>query len=120
MEPIPLQEEHIHNFRGMPVCIVTKDGNRHVGIITSCRDGRVYLNEGYGEDETGPVTSEYQGEKPYLQGKESRKGRKSGKNLSVKKAEKAETKAFPFNPFFPFGRAFAIDLALIAFLFLLI
>lgn len=115
MESIPLQEEHIHNLRGMPVCIITKDGDRHVGIITSCRDGRVYLNEGYG-DETGPETSEYNGG----QGKEVRKGRKSGKKASVKKTEKAETKAFPFDPFFPFGRAFAIDLALIAFLFLLL
>jgi len=118
----PLHEEHIHRLRGMPVCIVTKDGERHVGIVSRCVGGRLYLNEGPEELGDGPVTHETHGDMPYLQGKESKKGRKSKKNEPVKKAEKAETQAYPYAPYrySPFGGAFAIDLATIAFLFLLL
>lgn len=45
MEPIfPLHEDHVSRFCGLPVCIVTKDGKRHVGVLSNCRGGRVMLN----------------------------------------------------------------------------
>ncbi|MCQ6559203.1 hypothetical protein [Paenibacillus mendelii] len=118
----PLHEEHINRFCGMPVCIVTKEGERHVGVISRSVGGRLYLNEGPEESGNAPASHETHGDTPYLQGKESKKGRKSKKNEPVKKAEKAETKAYPYAPYpyYPFGGAFAIDLALIAFLFLLL
>jgi len=117
MEPIyPLQEEHIKHFCGNMVCVVTKEGKRHVGILTSCRGGRVYLNE----------QSSSQGDKTYLQNKSKKKSSKTGKTASAKiAAEKAQVKAwgYPYDgygPYYPFAEVLAFELAAIAFLFLLI
>jgi len=123
MEPIfPLHEEHVNRFCGMPVCIVTKEGHRHVGILTSCKNGRLALNEGHGVDE--PETATTYGKVAKSSGKRG----KSKKAIAAVEPTTADTKQFvpypqqqfqPY-PFHPWRRPFFIDLALIAFLFLLI
>jgi hypothetical protein len=121
MEPIyPLQEEHVKNFCGNVVCIVTKEGTRHIGIMSSCRGGKVYLNE-------QPVSSSTsQGDKTYLQGKAKKKGAKLAKVTSEQAAaEQAQTKVwgnpyYGYGPYSPFGEVLAFELAAIAFLFLLL
>jgi len=122
MEPIfPLHEEHINRFCGMPVCIVTKEGHRHVGILTSCKDGRLALNEGHGFDEEELTTSSTK------VAKSSGKRGKNKKSSAVMETTKVDTKHFaPYPPqqfqpypYNPWRRPFFIDLALIAFLFLL-
>lgn len=127
MEPIfPLNEERINQFCGMPVCIVTTDGQRHVGILSGCNNGSVMLNSGSG----GPGQSHGShfssgGAITHLQAKgKSKKGKysktkKSAASVSPLPASNTvQTQAWGFNPFF--GSSLAIDLALIAFLFLLI
>lgn len=125
MEPIfPLHEERINQFCGMPVCIVTTDGQRHVGILSSCNSGRVMLNSPSSDSHGAHYGS--QGTLTHLQGKDKSKKKKISK---VKKAASAvsplpdttsvQTQAWGWGSPFGFGAAFAIDLALIAFLFLL-
>ncbi|QYR20708.1 hypothetical protein KZ483_23455 [Paenibacillus sp. sptzw28] len=126
MEPIfPLHEEHIEKFCGMPVCIVTKEGQRHVGILSSCRGGRLMLNENQGYSSAASVGTA--GGITHVQSKSKKKGRKTGKTVQTLQTDKAETQSYdpyyPYNgfaPYSPYAEAFAIDLALIAFLFLLL
>ncbi|WP_274649167.1 hypothetical protein [Paenibacillus humicola] len=122
MEPIyPLHEEHIQKFCGNLVCIVTKEGERHVGILSGCRGGRVHLNEHAGAG----AHAENQVDLTYLQGAKE-KGRKSRKPSASKAAAKqVQTQAlgpypYGYGPYYPFAEAFAIELAAIAFLFLLL
>ncbi|MBB6669484.1 hypothetical protein [Cohnella nanjingensis] len=50
MIPIsPLSEEHLSRFVGAPVCAMTHDGKCHYGILRSCENGHIYLNEGRDE-----------------------------------------------------------------------
>jgi len=119
---LPLQEEYVNRFCGMPVCIVTKEGHRHVGILTSCKNGRLALNEGLGFDESETASTS------------SKVAKSSGKRGKNKKSSAAadttilDTKQFaPYPPqqqfqpypYNPWRRPFFIDLALVAFLFLL-
>jgi hypothetical protein len=101
------------------VCVVTKEGARHIGILTSCRSGKVYLNE------QPASSSASQGDKTYLQGKAKKKGAKTGKITSAQSAaETAQTKVwgnpYGYGPYSPFAEVVAFDLAAIAFLFLLL
>jgi len=126
MEPIfPLHEENISRFCGLPVCIVTHDGRRHVGVLTHCRNGRVMLNghatgQAYIDQHT-----------PDAAGKKTTKNKKKGKEQPVQEEQpKAQTQAYGYDGgygyggydygYSPWGGAFAVDLALIAFLFLLL
>ncbi|GFN33353.1 hypothetical protein [Paenibacillus xylaniclasticus] len=115
MEPVfPLHEENINRFCGLPVCIVTHDGHRHVGILTQCRNGRVMLN-GYG---SGQVYIDQH--KSDTAGKKT-KNKKKAKEQPVQDDKlHAHTQAYGYYGYNPWGAAFAIDLALIAFLFLLL
>ncbi|MFB9324892.1 hypothetical protein ACFFSY_02910 [Paenibacillus aurantiacus] len=136
MEPIfPLHEERINMFCGMPVCIITKEGTRHIGILSHCRGGLVTLNA----DQIGPAISSEKptSEEKKAKGKNAKKGKKAETKAAVAPPAKAEIQAYPFDPldpfyrypepgpytyrpYNPFGEAFAIDLSLIAFLFLLL
>ncbi|BBH24718.1 hypothetical protein Back11_60630 [Paenibacillus baekrokdamisoli] len=126
MEPIfPLHEDHINKFCGVPVCIITHDGNRHVGILTSCHNGRVMLNGSPEQQHKSSFGS--QGTKNHEKGKNKLKGKKGAKPKKAVTESKAQAQAIssndPFNgnsSFSPFGDFFAIDLAQIAFLFLLL
>ncbi|MBW7476521.1 hypothetical protein K0T92_17530 [Paenibacillus oenotherae] len=126
MEQIyPLHEENINQFCGMPVCIVTTDGQRHVGILSSCNGGRVSLNAGAEQSHGHHYGS--QGALTHLQAKAKNKKQRGKTKKAVPNPvpdnNTVQTQAwgYPYGyGFSPFGAAFAIDLALIAFLFLLI
>ncbi|ANY67809.1 hypothetical protein BBD42_16035 [Paenibacillus sp. BIHB 4019] len=121
MEQIyPLEEGVISRFCGMPVCIVTHDGARHFGVLSHCRGGKLTLNEQPGAQ----MLAEAESPKA-----DKAKGKKKGKASKTAKEKVAQTQAYPYDPYYynynpgynwPYGGAFAIDLALIAFLFLLI
>ncbi|MFF2094224.1 hypothetical protein [Paenibacillus sp. NPDC058174] len=119
MEQIyPLQEEVIANFCGLPVCVIMRDGTRHIGVLSHCRNGRLTLNEQEGEAE---AAAEVNQAKP---GKQKKGKGKSSKAPAAKK-ETVQAQAYPYdpyayNPYFPFGGRIALDLALVAFLFLLL
>lgn len=145
MEQIyPLHEDHIKRYCGMPVCVVTHDGQRHVGVLSRCHEGRVTLNErpnsiGAHGGQGGQATSGVQQGKVTNQKSAKQNGvkQKKGKTASGTKAkESVQTQAYyPYDPYgygygdygygygyggFGFGEALAFDLASIAFLFLLI
>ncbi|WP_028612213.1 hypothetical protein [Paenibacillus harenae] len=121
MEPIyPLREDVIHQFCGMPVCVIMNDGTRHVGILSSCRNGKVLLNA----ETSGGAEAVLAKVQP--QAVKKKKGAK-GKKGSDLNTEKAHTQAYLDDPYYygpgsyyPWGGALALDLALIAFLFLLL
>ncbi|MCR8846020.1 hypothetical protein NQ117_20275 [Paenibacillus sp. SC116] len=45
MLPIQVDENEIKKFCGRPVCVVTKDGRRYVGRLSSCDGGKLILND---------------------------------------------------------------------------
>ncbi|WP_337102733.1 hypothetical protein [Paenibacillus sp. YIM B09110] len=122
MEPIyPLREDVVQQFCGMPVCVIMQDGTRHVGILSSCNGGKLSLNgETAGLDGNEAIVSKAPAQTA------KKKGKKGLKQESVTQ-QSVQTQAYPYDPshyepqrYNPWGAAFAIDLALIAFLFLLI
>jgi hypothetical protein len=48
------EEKKLLPFRGMPVCLLMKDGSRKIGLLTSCGSGRLVLNGEFGNN--GEVT----------------------------------------------------------------
>ncbi|WP_308636039.1 hypothetical protein [Paenibacillus silvisoli] len=134
MEPIyPLHEDHISRFCGMPVCAVTHDGERHFGVLTRCHGGKLMFNEREGGALQHKSTTA-QGPQGKVTNMKTAKGKtKKGKKAvtEAKEKEAAQTQAYyPYDPYFgdpysygygPYwGDAFALDLASLAFLFLLI
>ncbi|GGG76149.1 hypothetical protein [Paenibacillus radicis (ex Gao et al. 2016)] len=119
MEQIyPLQEEVIANFCGLPVCVIMQDGTRHVGVLSHCRNGRLTLN---GQQEEVEAAAELNKAKP----SKLKKGKGKNSKAAAPKVETVQAQAYPYdpyayNPFFPIGGAIALDLALVAFLFLLL
>lgn len=64
----PLQEDVISRCRGMLVCVIFKNGARHIGVLESCHNGIIELGEspfgrsaGYMaeqlEPQSGPATA---------------------------------------------------------------
>lgn len=115
---IPLYERCITPMCGRMVCVVLNDGTRHIGRLSSCRDGKVYLNGGeHGHAEN----SAFDSSQP--------KSKKSKKNKKMAKPEVKEANAnasgFGYGPYGGpyggnhFGAPLAFDLGLIALLFLL-
>jgi hypothetical protein len=49
-----LNEKQLLPLCGLPVCVVMKDGTRHFGVLTSCRDGKLVLNGQPEEDSPLP------------------------------------------------------------------
>ncbi|PZM67033.1 hypothetical protein [Paenibacillus dendritiformis] len=58
MIPIPLDEEVIRSHRGRIVCAVTHDGRRFIGRLSVCRDGKIILNEEEIPEEVHPIFEE--------------------------------------------------------------
>ncbi|PWV89362.1 hypothetical protein DFQ01_14713 [Paenibacillus cellulosilyticus] len=127
MEPIfPLQEDHISRFCGLPVCIVTHDGRRHVGVLSNCRSGRVTLNGPMGSPNAGQHANVNQYHSTAEIAETPKKQNKKNKKQAVQdESQKVQTQAYDgygydYGYYNPWGAAFAIDLAAIAFLFLLL
>lgn len=129
MEPIfPLHEDHISRFCGLPVCIVTHDGRRHVGVLSHCRSGRVTLNAGVGSPNAGQHAAVNQHNITVENTDAVKKQNKKNKKQAVHEdQQQVQTKAYDdygygydYGYYNPWGTAFAIDLSLIAFLFLLL
>ncbi|MFX3632298.1 MAG: hypothetical protein ACE3L7_22270 [Candidatus Pristimantibacillus sp.] len=116
MEQIyPLNEEVIQQFCGMPVCAIMQDGSRHVGILSYCRNGRIMLND----EGKGPEAEMLKTETKPKKNKAGKKGK--GK---LEKEPAVQTQAYPYDPYYynpnlPFGGALALDLAPVAYLFLI-
>jgi len=129
MEPIyPLNEGRIRPFCGNLVCVLMQDGTRHVGVLSSCGKGRVVLNgelEGAGVVPGGQL---YLNKRQAGSAKRSASGSRKRVKAGRKGAPTAATQAFPYGyagpgfygPRYPFGARLVLDLALIAFLFLLL
>lgn len=119
MEPIfPLQEDVVQRYCGLPVCVVMNDGTRHVGILSSCRGGRVLLNADPNSG-TEAILNKVQ--------PQASKKKKGGKKADSQQSEQAQTQSYPYDPYFygprpyyPWGAELVLDFALIAFLFLLL
>lgn len=118
----PLQEDVIHQYCGFPVCVVMNDGTRHVGILSSCQGGRVLLNADAGGGAEAMLA------KAQPKDSKKKKGGKGNKEDNHKSGQsQAQTQAYPYDPYYygpqpyyPWGGALALDLALIAFLFLIL
>ncbi|OME76288.1 hypothetical protein BK120_29010 [Paenibacillus sp. FSL A5-0031] len=117
----PLHEEVVSRFCGYPVCVIMNDGMRHFGILSSCESGRLHLNAGSGETEAATANAKPQVSK-------NKKGGKGKKEMAHKSSStQVQTQAYPYDPYYygerpyyPWGEALALDLASIAFLFLLL
>jgi len=111
----PLHEHNVSRFCGLPVLVVMQDGSRYKGILSSCGSGRLVLNGRLGEHPDAALTTVKPAEK---------KKKKGGKHKQEPDQQDfAQTQAF--NPYYdygyyPWGGPLLFDLALIAFLFLLI
>jgi len=133
MEPIyPLTEENLNQFCGQPVCVVMKDGTRHVGILSRCRGGRLVLNDDAPEA-YGSAAGQHEAE-----GKRRSRRRAGSRKNGGTSAGKAQASAFgsfgwygppgydgPFSggyrpPYGFFGPRILLDLALIALVLLIL
>lgn len=107
MVPIyPLTEDAINPYCGYYVCAVMKDGRQYIGRITGCRNGKLILN----------------GDPSVLTNSHSNTPKKGGKQKGKKGANKESAKLNAFAPYpyggFGYGAGIALDLALLALLFL--
>lgn len=109
----PIDEETCREHYGKPVLIVLRDGSELVGILSQYDNDKLILNR---QEAPASETSGSLGTK--RSGSSSIKSKKS----RIKAKTKAKVSAFPGPGFgFPsFGGEFALELGLIAFLFLLI
>jgi hypothetical protein len=125
VEPIyPLTEENLDQFRGQLVCVVMKDGTRHVGVLSRCRGGRLVLND-FDDGNYGEIA----GRQADAEAKR-RSRRRSGSRKRDKPAEEtARASGFvgewgaPYGPYGPygfFGSRLLLDLALIALVLLIL
>ncbi|MFF2481756.1 hypothetical protein [Paenibacillus sp. NPDC058071] len=117
MEQIyPLQEDVISQFCGMPVCVILQDGSRHVGVLSRCGGGKLVLNDPAGEISEEEIIAEA------TKASKTKKGKPAKANPPKKdvQAQSYPYTPYSYNSFSPFGGALAIDLAFIAFLFLLL
>ncbi|RKN65477.1 hypothetical protein [Paenibacillus ginsengarvi] len=121
---VPINEETCTHFIGVPVCAVLNDGNRHFGIISKVRKGKLILNDS-SEDESSGAVKRSKGEATKTTAAKTRKtptSRKSKRGLQLS-AFPPEAPAEHFEPFetleprSPFGAKVSVDLANIAGLF---
>ncbi|AJY73814.1 hypothetical protein [Paenibacillus beijingensis] len=131
MEPIlPLHEERIQQFCGNMVCVVLKDGRRHIGVLSSCKNGRVHLNDFPDSPKTHHLPTIAQSEPVKPGKKKTRKPKTKSGSVSTELSD-AQTKAYaPYGPgfrpypyrypYYPFGAFVAFELAAIAFLLLIL
>ncbi|WP_219838755.1 hypothetical protein [Paenibacillus sp. R14(2021)] len=136
MEQIyPLHEDTIKRYCGMAVCVVTTEGQRHVGILSRCHGGRLMLNERPNAHAQQATIGDQLGKVTNLKSKKQKKGKSAADSKSKDSA--AQTQAYyPYDPYYGdpyggygygygygypyYGEALAFDLASIAFLFLLL
>jgi hypothetical protein len=110
VEPIyPVTAETCSRFAGMPVCVVLHDGTRHYGILSRVEGGKVILN-----DAPQALTASKKNRK-----QTNRQVKTSAKNKATSKPASVSDFGYGNPAFFPFGGRIALDLAAIAFLFLL-
>ncbi|WP_282939888.1 hypothetical protein [Paenibacillus sp. RC67] len=107
----PINEDTCREHYGKPVLIILRDGSELVGILSQYDNDKLILNRqvAAAETTTGTLSSK-------------RSGSLRSKKTKIKAKTKATVSAYPglgFG-FSPFGGEFALDLAFIAFLFLLI
>lgn len=50
------EEKQLLPYRGMPVCLIMKDGSRKIGQLTACRGGKIILNGNAEDDREAAVT----------------------------------------------------------------
>ncbi|WP_127585358.1 hypothetical protein [Paenibacillus koleovorans] len=133
----PISHEECQPLLGMPVCAIMQDGTRHYGILSRAENGKVYLNE-EAANGTSPITASPVKSKGKTQAKTKLKAKVKAKGkashaqtqaLSPAKGTKPTVSNFGvpeeegfergFVPFSPFRNRVVLDLATIAFLFLL-
>jgi hypothetical protein len=137
MEPIyPPTEEHLDRFRGQLVCVVMRDGTRHVGILSRCRGGRLILNEDAGDHGDIAELQAEAGEKRRTR-RRSGSRKRSGKAAGAAQPDTADAAGFgsggwagppyagPWSggyrpPYGFFGPRLLLDLALVALVFLIL
>lgn len=113
---IPLYEHCILPMCGRMVCVVLKDGTHHVGRLSACRDGRIYLNGGENKH-----SEHHASDSSLPNSSKSKKGKKKSKP----EVKEVNASGFGYGPYggpyggYAFGAPFAFDLGLIALLFLL-
>lgn len=95
----PLTEDVISRYRGMLVCVVYKNGARHIGVLEACRNGVLELDDSplwfgrrraYGEAHENPPSSSGSTKKP-------QKPARSRKTKKAKAAGLAKTNQSPTN-----------------------
>ncbi|WP_270168343.1 hypothetical protein [Paenibacillus sp. SYP-B4298] len=118
----PLNEETLAPLRGRVVCAITQEGHHYIGVLHSCSGGRLVLNGP--EDETPGDGEPHPTSGARLRSRRRRPGRKT-----PQKSSKASTMAlggypgYNYPPYgYPgrYGPPIGLDLALLAFLFLLV
>lgn len=115
---IPLYERCIIPMCGRMVCVVLKDGTHHVGRLSSCRDGKIYLNEGQ-HQHSEHSASECSAPKTSKSKKSKKKSKLSPKDVTASGFGGYGPYGRPYGGGFGFGDPLAFDLGLIALLFLL-
>ncbi|NIK76355.1 hypothetical protein FHS15_001462 [Paenibacillus castaneae] len=126
MEQIyPLHEDVVKRYCGYPVCVIMNDGSRHVGILSSCHGGQVWLNA----DEASIQGHEASLTNVHSDVSKKKKGGKGNKAIHKSSQTQAQTQAYPYAPYDNgygpqynngWGWPVLLDFALIAFLFLLL
>ncbi|AOK89780.1 hypothetical protein [Paenibacillus polymyxa] len=147
MFPIyPVNEANVAPHGGRLVCAVMRDGTRHIGILSGCSKGKLMLN-GYPPSFPGSLyagSSSNKGKQTpkKISSKKKKKNPKNKARTSAKLNALIKSPNAPLSPSFPYdaggfagngrtgyrggyggygyGAGLALDLALIAFLFLLI
>ncbi|HZG55723.1 hypothetical protein [Paenibacillus sp.] len=92
-----IRVESCHEYVGMPVCAVLRDGTHVYGVLAGTQDGRIYLHRAV----KGP-------------------GKMAVNVTKAKRTLRAKAKAlgpYPYGPYYP--GAYALDAAAIALLFAL-
>lgn len=113
MYPIhPISQDTVKPLYGQLVCVMMKDGTRHVGVLSLLHKGRLILNDDSNE-QLGPVEKE-----PKQKKKKGNKIHK--KSLTTSSLPDAHINYYPYNPYYGFRERLVLDIALIGFLFLLL
>jgi len=73
----PISEPFVEPFLHRYVGVVTLEGERHFGVLTACRDGKLELNGGAAEEASAPIRRKRRSRKASASRKRPRKARTS-------------------------------------------